>query len=74
LYFRHTKLHGKQISKTEERALVMSAYFLILQNSEAFAVCKYANRGVKELQWGPPGGWGGVLETRPGFRLTACKN
>ena len=40
--FCHTKLHGKQTSKTEERAMVMSAYFLILQDSEAFAVCTYA--------------------------------
>jgi len=46
LYFCHTKLHRKQISKTEERAMVMSAYFLILQDSEAFAVCTYANMQI----------------------------
>ena len=56
LNFCHTKLHGKQISKAEERAMVMSAYFLILQDSEAFAVCTYANGEVKELQWGPVAG------------------
>ena len=74
LYFCHTKLHRKQISKTEERAMVMSAYFLILQDSEAFAVCTYANMqmvGSKNSSGGHRVAGGGVLETRPGFRLTA---
>jgi hypothetical protein len=56
LNFCHTRVHGKQISQTKERAMVTPAYFLILQDSEAFAVCRYANVGVKELQWGPVAG------------------
>ena len=54
----HVKLHIKQISKTEEGAMFMPAYFLILQSSEAFAQMQVnANVQVKVLQWGPVGGW-----------------
>ena len=69
--FSHIKLHGKQISSTEQRAMFMSAYF---KTTRPLQFADMQMLGVKELQWGVGGGWGGILETRPGFRLTACKN
>jgi hypothetical protein len=54
--------------------MVTPAYFLTLQDSEAFAVCTHANMqivGSKNSSGGHRVAGGGVLETRPGFRLTA---
>ena len=66
--FNHIKLHGKQIANTEERAMLMSAYFLIFLDHEAFAVCRYVNVGGQRTPVGGRWSVGGNLRDQTGLQ------